>query len=147
MARTVSDAQLRLWIEEAKREARREQRAAAKRAAPVPGAPVVGYGAITIAEFCRAYHISRGTFSNWQIAGVGPALTQPLPGGRVLITAEAEAAWKAKHTAPPQWPASRQPQPTPPPSARREYPLQPPSSPRRGRPRRVPSAKLEEILD
>jgi transposase-like protein len=52
----------------------------------------------TIAEFCRDYDISPATFFNWRKAGVAPALTQPLPGGRALITPESEAAWKDKYT-------------------------------------------------
>jgi hypothetical protein len=53
----------------------------------------------SIAEFCQAYGISRSTWNNWQKAGLGPAVTQPVPGGRVLITTEAEEEWKRRHTA------------------------------------------------
>jgi transposase-like protein len=53
----------------------------------------------TIAEFCRAYDISEATFFNWRKRGLSPSLTQPIPGGRALITPESEAAWKAKYTA------------------------------------------------
>jgi hypothetical protein len=53
----------------------------------------------SVAEFCAAYGISRSTFENWARKGVGPAIMQPMPGGRKLITQEAEDQWKRTHTA------------------------------------------------
>jgi hypothetical protein len=50
------------------------------------------------AEFCAAYGISRSTFEDWRRRGLGPAELQPIPGGRIIITEEAETAWKAKAT-------------------------------------------------
>jgi hypothetical protein len=53
----------------------------------------------TIAEFCAAYTISRSTFENWRRKGIGPAVLQPGGrGGRGIITAEAEDAWKRVHS-------------------------------------------------
>jgi hypothetical protein len=51
------------------------------------------------AEFCEAYGISRSTFEEWRRRGLGPAELQPIAGGRIVITQEAEDAWKAKHSA------------------------------------------------
>jgi hypothetical protein len=54
----------------------------------------------TIAQFCRDYDIGRATFFKWRQQGLGPAIMQPAgPRGRVVITPEAEAAWKVRHTA------------------------------------------------
>jgi hypothetical protein len=54
----------------------------------------------SISEFCRAYDIGRATFYNWKKLGLAPAVVQPAgPGGWQIITPEAEAAWKARHTA------------------------------------------------
>ena len=54
----------------------------------------------SVAEFCAAYHITRRTFEHWVQKGIGPAITQPAGRyGRIVITAESEDAWKAKHTA------------------------------------------------
>src|SRR5215470_6923393 len=53
----------------------------------------------TIAEFCRAWDISEATFFNWRKDGRAPALTQPIPGGRAMITPESEKAWAEKFTA------------------------------------------------
>jgi len=53
----------------------------------------------TIAEFCRAFDISEATFFAWRKKGLAPALLQPIPGGRALITPESEAAWVARFTA------------------------------------------------
>jgi hypothetical protein len=64
-----------------------------------PRPPPIARAGKSIAEFCQAYGISRSTWNNWQKAGLGPAVTQPVPGGRVLITAEAEDEWKRRHTA------------------------------------------------
>jgi len=52
----------------------------------------------TISEFCKAWDISPATFFNWRIAGRAPALTQPFPGGRAMITPESEKAWAEKYT-------------------------------------------------
>jgi hypothetical protein len=52
----------------------------------------------SIAEFCRSHGVSRRTFENWRAAGVAPALTQPIPGGRILISEQAEQAWLLKYT-------------------------------------------------
>jgi hypothetical protein len=54
----------------------------------------------TIAEFCSDWDIGRATFYLWKKQGLAPAVTQPAgPGGRVIITPESEAQWKARHTA------------------------------------------------
>jgi hypothetical protein len=53
----------------------------------------------SVLQFCSDYGISRSTFEAWRRAGLGPAELQPIKGGRILITTEAETAWKAKHTA------------------------------------------------
>jgi hypothetical protein len=54
----------------------------------------------TVAEFCASYTISRRTFDNWKRKGIAPAVTQPAgPGGRQVITTEAEAEWKRRFTA------------------------------------------------
>ena len=70
-----------------------------KRAGRTRDEPLVERAGKSVAEFCYAYGISRSTFNNYQKRGVGPAMTQPVPGGRVIITPEAEHAWKACHTA------------------------------------------------
>jgi hypothetical protein len=54
----------------------------------------------SVSEFCAAYHITRRTFEHWVKKGIGPAVTQPAGrNGRIIITAEAEDAWKRAHTA------------------------------------------------
>jgi len=55
----------------------------------------------SVDEFCRAYGISRSTFENWRRCDppLGPVELQPIPGGRIIITEEAEAEWKKRHTA------------------------------------------------
>ena len=58
------------------------------------GPPTVPRAGKSVAEFCAAYHISRSTFDNWQRRGVGPAVLQPIPGGRKIITNAAEEAWR-----------------------------------------------------
>jgi hypothetical protein len=52
----------------------------------------------TIDGFCFRQHISRSSYINYRNSGDGPAETRAVPGGRVIITAEAEAAWVKQHT-------------------------------------------------
>lgn len=52
----------------------------------------------TVEQFCEDYGISRRTFENWEARGAAPEITQPVPGGRKLITRESEEAWKQAHT-------------------------------------------------
>jgi hypothetical protein len=59
---------------------------------PVEDAP-------TIEGFCFRKRISRSSYINYRKLGVGPAETRAVPGGRVIITKEAEAAWDRAHTA------------------------------------------------
>jgi hypothetical protein len=60
--------------------------------------PVVRAG-LSIAEFCRLYGVAPRTFYNWRKRGVAPAVTQPAgPGGKVIITDEAQQAWRRAHT-------------------------------------------------
>jgi hypothetical protein len=51
----------------------------------------------TIAQFCRDYQICRTTFENWEKLGKAPAIFQPIPGGRKLITDVAETDWKRRN--------------------------------------------------
>jgi hypothetical protein len=53
------------------------------------------------AQFCEAYGISRSTFEEWRRRGLGPEELQPIPGGRIIISAQAEAAWLARRSASP----------------------------------------------
>jgi hypothetical protein len=54
----------------------------------------------TVAQFCADYHITRRTFEHWIARGIGPTILQPGGfRGRIVITAEAEEAWKRAHTA------------------------------------------------
>jgi hypothetical protein len=62
-------------------------------------APAVSLAGKSVTEFCASYQISRSTFEAWRRAGLGPAELQPIKGGRILITTEAEREWKLKHTA------------------------------------------------
>jgi len=50
-------------------------------------------GSKSINEFCASHGISRKTFDNWVKAGKGPRLLRPVPGGRILITDDAERDW------------------------------------------------------
>jgi hypothetical protein len=52
------------------------------------------------AQFCEAYGISRSTFEAWRRAGLGPAELQPIRGGRIIISEQAEREWLAKRIAP-----------------------------------------------
>jgi hypothetical protein len=60
---------------------------------PIRGPPV----AYTIESFCAAHHISKAFFHKLRSQGLGPRLTRI--GSRVLITAEAAAAWRAAREA------------------------------------------------
>jgi hypothetical protein len=51
------------------------------------------------AQFCETYGISRSTFEEWRRRGLGPAELQPIRGGRIIISAAAEAEWLAKRSA------------------------------------------------
>jgi hypothetical protein len=51
----------------------------------------------TIAQFCLDYQICRATFANWERLGKAPAILQPIPGGRKIITDVAEADWKRRN--------------------------------------------------
>ena len=54
----------------------------------------------SVAQFCADYHITRRTFEHWIARGIGPTILLPAGRyGRIVITAESEDAWKAKHTA------------------------------------------------
>jgi hypothetical protein len=53
----------------------------------------------SVGEFCVAIGISRSTFETWRRRGLGPAELQPIAGGRIVITEEAERAWREKFTA------------------------------------------------
>jgi hypothetical protein len=53
--------------------------------------------AYTIDSFCAAHHISKAFFHKLRGQGLGPRLTRI--GSRVLITAEAAAAWRAAREA------------------------------------------------
>jgi hypothetical protein len=53
--------------------------------------------AFSIVEFCRSHGFSRATFYNLTAAGEGPELLRVR--GRVLISAEAAARWRKRHTA------------------------------------------------
>jgi hypothetical protein len=57
----------------------------------------------SVAQFCAAYNISRSTFEEWRRRKppLGPAELQPIPGGRIIITEQAEADWAAQRTAQP----------------------------------------------
>jgi hypothetical protein len=72
----------------------RRHKAAAKR---IPRGPRLGKSP---AQFCEAYGISRSTFEEWRRRGLGPAELQPIPGGRIIISEQAEREWLAKRIAP-----------------------------------------------
>jgi hypothetical protein len=61
--------------------------------------PAISKRGKSVSEFCIAWGISRSTFEGWRRLGVGPEEIQPVPGGRILISEEAENAWKARRTA------------------------------------------------
>jgi hypothetical protein len=50
------------------------------------------------AEFCATWNVSRSTFEEWKRRGIGPALIQPIKGGRIIISEDAEREWAAKAT-------------------------------------------------
>jgi hypothetical protein len=53
----------------------------------------------SVAQFCADYHITRRTFEHWVARGIGPTILQPAGRyGRIVITAEAEAEWKSRHS-------------------------------------------------
>jgi hypothetical protein len=55
----------------------------------------------TVREFCEDWNISEATFYAWKKAGLAPDVVQPAgPGGRQLITPEAEQEWKKARRAP-----------------------------------------------
>jgi hypothetical protein len=59
--------------------------------------PVVGK---TVSRFCDDYDVSEATFYRWKQAGLSPDVLQPAgPGGRQIITPEAEARWLQRRTA------------------------------------------------
>jgi hypothetical protein len=61
---------------------------------PIRGPPALVF---TIETFCRDHHISKAFFHKLRNEGRGPRLTRI--GSRVLITAEAAAAWRAAREA------------------------------------------------
>jgi hypothetical protein len=61
--------------------------------------PRIKRTAKSVSEFCASIGISRSTFETWRRRGIGPEELQPIPGGRIVITEEAEAKWREKHTA------------------------------------------------
>jgi len=82
-----------------RKDARRKRR-------PAQSSPASQRPNKTIREFCQAWDISEATFFLWRKGGRAPALTQPFPGGRAMISPEAEADWKKKFTAVAQAPAT-----------------------------------------
>jgi len=56
--------------------------------------PVTAY---TVAEFCRAYRISRDTFYRTLKNGTGPVIKKI--GRRTIITGAAAQAWEVSHAA------------------------------------------------
>jgi hypothetical protein len=53
----------------------------------------------SVAEFCASIGVSRSTFETWRRRGIGPAELQPIRGGRIIITEQAEQQWREKFTA------------------------------------------------
>jgi len=53
----------------------------------------------TIAEFCKSHRLSRTLYYKLQHAGLGPVETRLIAGGKVLITKEAAARWRAEREA------------------------------------------------
>jgi len=53
----------------------------------------------SVDEFRAAYGVSRSTFETWRRQGLGPAEIQPVKGGRIIISEEAELQWKARFSA------------------------------------------------
>jgi len=56
----------------------------------------ISRAAFSINEFCRSHGFSRATFYNLIAAGEGPELLRVR--NRVLITPEAAARWRRRHT-------------------------------------------------
>lgn len=52
------------------------------------------YRAYSVAEVCKLYNLSRSTFYNMQILGVGPAIVRI--GGQMRVLASALRVWEAK---------------------------------------------------
>lgn len=55
-------------------------------------------GAMSIAEFCRRFGVSRATLNRWRQKGLGP--DEVHVGGRVLLTYEAIDEWQRRHKRP-----------------------------------------------
>ena len=68
----------------------------AKNDKPATEAPALG--AVSVAEHCRQYGISKTTFYELQRQGRGPRLMRI--GGRTLVTHEAALAWQRAHGPP-----------------------------------------------
>jgi hypothetical protein len=54
----------------------------------------------SVAGFCARKGISRATYINNRKRGRGPREIQPMPGGRIVITPEAEAEWENRFSKP-----------------------------------------------
>ncbi len=63
----------------------------------LPLAESAGADAASISRFCARHDISRATYYNLRQAGLGPR--EMRIGARVLITAEAAAAWRREREA------------------------------------------------
>jgi hypothetical protein len=66
---------------------------------PAGRRPLIKRGSKSVAEFCETHGISRSTYEAWRRLGVGPREIQPVPGGRILISEQAELEWLAKRAA------------------------------------------------
>jgi hypothetical protein len=54
----------------------------------------------SVAGFCSRKGISRATYYNLRKRGCGPREVQPVPGGRIVITPEAERDWEKRFSKP-----------------------------------------------
>lgn len=63
------------------------------------GAKIAARVDLSRKEFCAAQDICLATFSNWEAAGIGPAVTRE--GGRVTISADARDVWRRRVEASP----------------------------------------------